>query len=42
MSELTEVPSDKVPDEVRNCILLGATRIEVVKQPNGNWTVRCQ
>jgi hypothetical protein len=40
MSELKDIPEEKVPHVVELFILSGNTRINVEKQADGKWTVR--
>lgn len=37
---LTDVPQDQVGKEVQRCVNFGAIRIELWRQPDGNWTIQ--
>ncbi len=39
-TEIKDVPPEKVGTKVRQVVQTGATRIECIKQDDGNWTIR--
>lgn len=39
MNKLIDVPADQVPSVVKEALRADATRIEVTKQENGDYTV---
>lgn len=40
VSEVKNVPRDRVGFQVQQAIYAGATKVECIKQDNGKWTVR--
>jgi hypothetical protein len=40
MTELRNVPRDRVGNEVQQAIYAGATKVECEKQPDDMWTLR--
>ena len=40
MTELNNVPENKVSQQIKIFIAAGLTKITIEKQPDGNWTIR--
>lgn len=42
MSELNDVPENEVTQVVENFILAGNEKITLLKQSDGNWTIKAE
>lgn len=40
MTELNNVPENKVPQQVEIFILAGLIKITIERQPDGDWTIK--